>query len=89
MGSWGFDEDDRGKMLRYKIESKDSVAENALAILKRVSAYKTTDPKKEDIAGFKHTDQLKKTSEKFLNTVYGKMQAEHKSWKEKFDNSQE
>ena len=89
MGSWGFDEDGSGKMLRHKIEAKDTIAENAQGILKRLTAFKTKDPTKTDFNGFTHTDQLKKSTEKHLNVVYGKVDKEYLEWKVKYDNSQE
>ena len=89
MGSWGFEENKDGISFKYKIEAKDTIAENAQGILKRLTAFKTKDPNKGDFNGFTHTDQLKKSNEKHLNVVYGKVDKEYLEWKEKFDNSQE
>lgn len=89
MAEWGFEEGNEGQVLRYKIEKPEAVTENVKNKLVELTKFESKDPNKDDFAGFDHTEKLNKIPEKWLNTVYGKVEKAWDTWKEKFDNSQE
>ncbi len=86
IGRWGFEEQDDGKIIKYKIEKQETINKNAVTALKDITAFPGKNGK-EDFTGFDNVKAVEKLQDKWFDSVYGNVKTAHEAWKEKFNNA--